>query len=160
MCPAGTASKGSMTATVDGAPWSAVCVPYAILNPAAGSLYVTALDQPLESGRALAITFSVAAAQQPGTPTRPLSTGTYQIGGSASSDNAGLLNFFCTPGQTSITASSCSLWQTGPGLGTGTVTVASLTAASASGTFSFSVVGTLGTTGTRTITSGAFSVTF
>jgi len=53
-------------------------------------------------------------------------------------------------------------WQAAVGIGSGTITVTSLTSTAASGTFSFSLVAVPGSTaaGTKSITEGAFNVTF
>jgi hypothetical protein len=66
------------------------------------------------------------------------------------------MNVIATNGST-VTGS----WGAGGVLGSGTLTIATLTAAGASGTFRFDAVPMVaGSTGTRVVTNGAFSVTF
>jgi hypothetical protein len=168
ICPSGTVSKGSMNATIDGVPWLAGCVPYASYNSTAGSLYIAGLDQALDSGRAQAIAFFISLPQQPGEPVRPLTPGTYQLGGPSrpyGNDPYAFLDFYCTPGQTIASATACSEWEATSHLGNGTITITSFTPTGATGTFAFNLVGgTLGTPpgtpGTKVVTGGTFEVAF
>ncbi len=165
ICAAGYVSQGSMSATIDGTPWIAGCVAPVTYTAAAG-LYISGLDQPLDSGHALAIALSLSLPLQPPAPlTRPpLTPGTYQLGGPASvygGDPYVLMDLFCTPGQTSSQASACSVWEVGPSLGSGTITISDLTQTTARGTFSLIMPAILGTTRpSRTVANGVLDVAF
>jgi predicted enzyme related to lactoylglutathione lyase len=121
---------------IDGVPWLAGCVPYASYNSTAGSLYIAGLDQALDSGRAQAIAFFISLPQQPGEPVRPLTPGTYQLGGPSrpyGNDPYAFLDFYCTPGQTIASATACSEWEATSHLGNGTITITSFTPTGATG---------------------------
>jgi hypothetical protein len=165
VCPAGYVSSGSMSATVDGTPWTAGCVAPVTYTAAAG-LYLSGLDQPLDSGRALVIALVLSLPLQPPPPLQrqPIVPGTYQLGGPYSTyggDPYALMDFFCTPGQTVSQALACSTWSVGPDRGSGTITITEITARTARGTFSLTMVPPSGITGpARTVTNGVFDVTF
>jgi len=154
-----------MSATIDGAPWTAGCVAPATYTVAAG-LYISGLDQPLDSGRALVLALSLTLPLQPPAPLSrpPLTPGTYQLAGPPSTyggDPYALMDFFCTAGQTISNAAACSVWAVGANQGSGAITLTEITQTTARGTFSLTMVPTLGTSGpSRTVTNGVFSVTF
>jgi len=70
-CPPGSASRGSMTALIDGVAWSARCVPSQYTNYREPWLEVLGLDEPLESGRALVLHLQIARPFIGGTPVVP-----------------------------------------------------------------------------------------
>jgi hypothetical protein len=139
----GSTSHGTMSATIDGAPWVAGDVT-ATLSKNHGSLIVSAVDA--KSTESLAF-----AAASPTPETNPLAPGrTLQIPGTTSNAQLGLYqNGFLQ--QTFVA-------EPGRG-GSGSITIDALTDSSASGTFSFVMKLQSGTT-TKTVTNGIFSVTF
>ena len=131
-----TPSAGStLTFKVDGASATATSITAAYTN---GILSIGGTDP----SRSTTLGFAL-------TPTSA-GTGTYALG-PLSAANAQIL-----------IGNPAAGWQAAVGTGSGTITVNSLTSTSASGTFSFSLVAVAGSgaTGTKSITEGAFSVTF
>ena len=134
--PPTTSSTGStLTFKVDGQSESATSVTAGF---ASGILSIGGTD----SSRATTLSFAL-------TPTAA-GTGTYTLG-PLSAANAQVL-----------IGNPAASWQAAVGIGSGTITITSLTSAAASGTFSFSLVAVAGSgaTGTKSITEGAFNVTF
>ena len=146
------ASNGSLSAQIDGIPWSAPCV-------RAGNnsdlRYIEVEGNTLDSTHRMS--FRVYATQP----------GTYLLGGLEPApvgmgSSAGL-NIGCQarPGP-------CPAWFVAPccgqpdGNGSGTIAITALTGTSASGTFSFNLVANRGTgaTGAKVVTNGRFNVTF
>ena len=123
----------SMSARIDGVAWTATSVGVQFTN---GVLIVSGVDGALTT-----VGFTSPA----------LATGTYAV--AAGSPVAGSL------------ITSAGSWQAngvGSGTGSGSVTITSLTLTSVAGTFTFSLTATpsTGATGTKSITVGAFNVTF
>jgi uncharacterized protein DUF6252 len=130
------APAGSMlTFKVDGVSESASSVTAGLAN---GILSIGGTD----SSRATTLSFAL-------TPTAA-GTGTYTLG-PLSAANAQVL-----------IGNPAAGWQAAVGIGSGTITVTSLTSTAATGTFSFSLVAVPGSgaSGTKSITEGAFNVTF
>jgi len=132
--PPPTASA-ALTFKIDGSSVTATSVTATNTN---GILTIGGTD----SSRATTLSFAL-------TPTAA-GVGTYTLG-PLSAANAQVL-----------IGSPAAGWQAAVGTGSGTITVNSLTSTSASGTFSFSLVAVAGSgaTGTKSITEGAFNVTF
>jgi len=122
--------NGSFTATIDGTNWAATAITPA-LTQVPGGFSAIGAGSP---------TFTVAFAWP------EQGTGTYTIG-QAIGMNANL-------------SMGGSMWTTTPSGGGGTLTITTRTATQVSGTFSFTMVGVTGTTGTRAVTNGAFTITF
>lgn len=139
-----TSTGNTMTATIDGVPFSSIVVTTIktpIPNLPSGVLGVAGTNA--FTGTYLVLTIAV-----------PAAVGTYQLGPGTVPN--GSLH------QNNVTSSV--IWDTLVAGGSGTVTVTTLTASSASGTFSLTLVpngGVGGTpTGTKTIANGVFNVTF
>jgi hypothetical protein len=129
-----TPLHGTMTATIDGSAWTAATVTtYTYTN---GILSIAGGDNsnPIRSiGMAL-------------TASGP---GTFQMGTLPSAANA-VLSIGIGP-----------TWTANVAGGTGTITITALSSMGAAGTFSFSAVAAAGgATGTHTVTSGTFNITF
>jgi len=161
ICPAGFVSKGSMSALIDGVPWRAGCVPSADVG-FDGSLYVSGLDQPAESGQAQSLGFAVLMPFEPNPRSRPLVPGTYQFGVPLSAeggDSYAGLNVYCKPAQAGATPIPCSIWVTTAGIGSGTVTITDVTSTTAKGTFSFNLLDAQHTSAAvKVVTAGVFDV--
>jgi hypothetical protein len=95
-----------------------------------------------DSSRATTLSFAL-------TPTAA-GTGTYSLGPLSTANALVLIG------------NPAAGWQAAAGIGNGTITINSLTSTTASGTFSFSLVAVAGSgaSGTKSITEGAFNVTF
>jgi hypothetical protein len=119
-----------MTATVDGNAWSAIQI------------------QGVNSGTLVSIAGSDAALLSIGFAFQDLGPGTYPIG-------LGQIT------RATVTQSSSTVWSATSGLGSGSVTLTTTTNNRAIGTFEFVAELSQGTgDATRTITSGAFDVTY
>ena len=137
----GTPATGTMTATIDGVAWRAVCV--------AVSLTVQGV-------------ISIAGGE-PTTPTTGTTIG-FAAPRSVGSTSIGPLS----PTNALLTVGGGSLWQSALNNGSGTVTFTTLTTTNAAGannavgTFSFTMTPQSGTTatGTKVVTNGTFNVTF
>ena len=142
----GSNSPQTFTATINNFPWvangsiKATFTP-ATTNASAASLNIVAQDSPLVQ------TLSVTAG--PTVPGTPLTTGTYQVGTSAT--NALFTDVIGTTYQAGLTV----------GVGSGSVTISSLntTTKVATGTFNFVLTQTNGVA-TRVVNNGTFSVNF
>ena len=140
-CSGSTVNLGSMSASVDGVPWTG-CVTTASNQGSSAGLRIQAFDfskQPLTS-----LQIAVAGLTGPATVSAP-----------------GFAGFsFTILGATSL---SWAL-DTSHRNGTGSVTVATLTSTGATGTFFFTASAdtenTPAATGTKTVTNGVFNVTF
>ena len=134
--------RGSMSAKIDGVPWTAIpqaiqVVRVALPGLPSGLLAVNGTDR--FSCPILLLTFAI-----------PRVVGTYALGpGATSGANASLGTSNCAAGQ----------WSDGFG-GSGSITLTTLTSTGAAGTFSFNLTPSPGTTGTRVVTDGVFNVTF
>jgi hypothetical protein len=129
----GSLPVGSMTARIDGAQWSNSIAPAVAYT---GSILAIAASNPSLT----TLGFAVIA-------TAP---GTYPIG---PSEPTNALLTIGASGQT---------WHSSAGGGSGSITITTLTPGSAAGTFQFTMVAdpASGSSGTRTITNGAFNVVF
>ena len=124
-------SNGTFTATIDGTNWSATFIAATMAQVSSGGASGFGASSP---------TYTMGFAWIDQGP------GTYTVGQSIG------FNGTLTQGS--------SQWTTSAPGGTGTLTVTNRTASQISGTFSFSMVPSSGTSGTRTVTNGAFNVTF
>jgi hypothetical protein len=133
--PSTPSTGGSLTFKADGASVVATSITAGYAN---GILSIGGTD----SARSTTLSFAL-------TPTAA-GTGVYTLG-PISAANAQIL-----------IGNPAAGWQAAVGIGSGTITISSLTSTGASGTFSFSLVAVPGSgaTGTKTITEGAFNVTF
>ena len=131
----GPSGASSLTFKVDGSNAAASSVTAGFAN---GILSIGGTD----SSRSTTLSFAL-------TPTAA-GTGTYTLG-ALSAANAQVL-----------IGNPAAGWQAAVGIGSGSITVNSLTPTGASGTFSFTLVAVPGSgaAGTKTITEGAFNVTF
>ena len=143
----GVAAQGTMTATVDGAVWTAGCLtdlPWrgTSIGPAGMVFEVYGSDGKQSIGVQAAVT----------------GPGTYSIGSSDGAASA----FVNAPGAVNMIPTVASAWNAGiPWGGTGTITVTQVSTAGAIGTFSFTAVPNgPGATGNKVVTSGAFNITF
>jgi hypothetical protein len=128
-----TPSTGALlTFKVDGAATTATSVTAGYAN---GILSIGGTD----SARSTTLSFALT----------PTTAGTYTLGPTSAANAQVLIG------------NPAAGWQAAVGIGSGTITVSSLTSTAASGTFSFTLVAAgPGATGTKTITEGAFNVTF
>jgi uncharacterized protein DUF6252 len=131
----GTAATGSMSATINGTTWRALCV--GVTTSVAGIISIA-------GGEAVTAT-----------------TGTtigFATNRSVGTTNIGVLSAT----NALLTVGGGALWQAALSNGSGTVTISTLTANSASGTFSFTMTAQANTTatGTKTVTNGVFNVNF
>ena len=131
----GTPATGSMSATINGTAWRALCV--GVNTTAPGIISFGGSEQTT----ATTVTTLGFATNR--------SIGTTNIG-QLSATNA------------LLTINGNALWQAALTNGSGTVTISTLTANSASGTFSFVMTAQSSSTatGTKTVTGGVFSVNF
>jgi hypothetical protein len=128
---------GSMTATIDGTPWTATSVS---ITQGSGIVVIQA-QGPLSGGNALI------------SLVMPSSVGTYTLG--------------LTPGRTGAQGATLSvggavLWSADTTNGNGSLTFTSLNSTKATGTYFMSLapIVVTGATGTRVISSGVFDVNF
>lgn len=140
-CGGGNAT-GSMTATISGRSFEAQCLVTITYNGKIFDLAGTDVSQSNATNFQI-VGFAVTAS----------GPGTYTIdstmGGGASGNNA------------SYSIGGNQSWVSGAGFGGGgTVTLDKLTTTSASGSFSITFVASTGGSGTKTLTSGKFSITF
>ena len=137
-CSGGTA-RGTMSARIDGVPWTATCIVLA-KNDAVTCQCVAI------SGGDSAIPQLVAGFGAPN------GVGTYPIGPPLNPANGVVILGSANP----------PIWSANAIQGSGTATISTLTATSASGTFAFNAVGGVsgGATSTRVVTDGVFNVTF
>ncbi|HEV3062078.1 MAG TPA: DUF6252 family protein [Vicinamibacterales bacterium] len=133
--PPATPSGGTLTFKADGVSESATSITASFAN---GILSIGGTD----SSRATTLSFAL-------TPTAA-GTGTYSLGPLSTANALVLIG------------NPAAGWQAAAGIGNGTITINSLTSTTASGTFSFSLVAVAGSgaSGTKSITEGAFNVTF
>jgi DNA-binding beta-propeller fold protein YncE len=136
-CPGGTGSTGSMSAQINGIAWVAVCLTGSQFNGAVVSL----------GGSDNAVTLTDA--QEISLATQAVGPGTFTIGPGITNGASGKL-----------TVDGTQVWVANAGQGSGTITFTTLTPLLASGTFSLSLLPVPPATGTKTITSGVFSITF
>ena len=131
----GNTATGSMSATINGTAWRALCVGVSTLAPGVISI----------------------GGGEPTTATTGMTLG-FATNRAIGTTNVGVLSGT----NALLTVGGNALWQAALSNGSGTVTISTLTATSASGTFSFVMTAQAGTvaTGTRTVTGGAFSVNF
>jgi Family of unknown function (DUF6252) len=134
--PGGTTPNGTLSATIDGVPWTATVSVQTQFNN--GILSFAGGDNRQ--------TLSIAVTANRG-------TGTY-VAGVVDPQNIVVANL--------STAGSAASWLSGPSLGTGSVTITSLTSTSASGTFTLTLAPSAGSgaTGNKALTNGVFNVTF
>jgi Family of unknown function (DUF6252) len=130
--------KGTMSATVDGAPWTAEVISAAAIQ--GGVLRIGGQSHT----KAPFVALGIAA---------PPKVGTYSVGPATGASVAGSL--------VDVGNGAARQWNADGGAGSGTVTLTELTPARASGTFSFTLVHMVtSSTGTKIITNGKFDVTF
>jgi hypothetical protein len=131
----GTAATGSMSATINGTAWRALCVG---VNTSVPGVISFAGGEPTTATTGTILGFATNRA-----------IGTTNIG-QLSATNA------------LLTIGGNALWQAALSNGSGTLTISTLTANSASGTFSFVMTAQSSSTatGTKTVTGGVFSVNF
>jgi hypothetical protein len=130
--------KGTMSATVDGAPWTAEVISAAAIQ--GGVLRVGGQSHM----KAPFVALGIAA---------PPKVGTYSVGPATGASVAGSL--------VDVGNGPARQWNADGGAGSGTVTLTELTPTRASGTFSFTLVHLVtSSTGTRVIANGKFDVTF
>lgn len=129
-----TPLHGTMTASIDGSAWTAVAITTATYTNNLLSIGGADSSNPIRSiGLALSVT----------------APGTFTIGTLPSAAN-GLLSIGVGP-----------TWTANVLGGSGTITVTSLSSTAASGAFSFTAIAAAGgATGTHTVASGAFNITF
>lgn len=127
----GGPTNGSFTATIDGQNWSATSIIPTMASASTGTVSAIGAGSP---------TYTMAFAWVDAGP------GTYTIGQSI--------------GFNGNLSQSGSNWTSTALAGTGTLQVTNRTATQISGTFSFTMLPSGGTTGTRTITNGAFTINF
>jgi hypothetical protein len=134
--PGGATPNGTLSATIDGVPWTASVSVQTQFNN--GILSMAGGDNRQ--------TLSIAVTANRG-------AGTYTTG-VIDPQNVVVSNL-SMPGSTSA-------WLSGPTFGSGSVTITSLTSTSASGTFTLTLAPTPGTgaTGNKVLTNGVFNVTF
>lgn len=139
---AGSGFSGTMTATINGQSFAATCLLLASSSNnivALGGTDISANNKTTYQDISIAIV-----------ATAP---GTYSLASLAS----GLPN----PNNASYSIGGSQQWLAGSGFGgTSSVTITTLTATSVSGTFSITFAAGPGGSGTKTLTNGAFNITF
>jgi hypothetical protein len=124
-----------MTATIDGVAWRALCV--GVSTSVQGVISIVGGENTTQTtGTSLAFATN-------------RSVGTTSIG-------------VLSPTNALLTVGGTSVWQAALSNGSGTVTYTTLTTNNAAGTFSFTMTAAPSSTatGTKTVTNGAFNVTF
>jgi hypothetical protein len=135
-CPGGNGATGSISAQINGVSWVAVCVKAATFFNGIVSFVGSDSVTNFASAQVIAV-----ATQASGPGTFPISL----------SDGANGL----------LTIGGTQIWKADAVLGgSGTITLTTLTATGTSGAFSFNLLAVPPATGTKTITHGAFNITF
>ena len=131
----GSPATGTMTATIDGVAWRAVCLS---VNTATPGIIGFSGGEPLTPTTGTIIAFGA---------TRGV--GTTSIG-------------ILSPTNALLTVGSGTLWGAALNNGSGTLTISTLTANNAQGTFSFTLTPQSGnpSTANKVVTNGTFNVTF
>jgi hypothetical protein len=135
-CSGGHAS-GSMTAQINGAAWTAVCISASSFT---GNIVSFGGSDNATNATVAQIISMGTTATGPGTfPIGPLPI---------------------TNGANGLLAIGAQVWSASAVQGSGSITLTTLSSTGTSGTFSFNLLAIAPATGTKTITNGAFNITF